>query len=410
MVEANIQREVAPGRLLLPLGMAVCLSLLGDLTLYAVLPMEREVVGLSLGAVGMMLAVNRLIRIPGNLVAGALVDGWGRRRLFLVGMVLGVLTTAAYGIVHGFWPFLIARLLWGVGWMLINVSGMTMVLDVSTAANRGRLMGSYNTWMLSGFALGPLVGGALVNALGFRRAMVLCAAGTAVGLGVAVLGVPETGKGVGVPFASMVHRWWEGMRLYVASAALLEVGLLYLLTLFGGDGVVSSTLSLWLVERVRGPYLTALGGGLAGARALVGGAVGPLAGWAADRLGRRRPLIIWGLLTEAVGLAALAFAATPWGIALTALLSAVGDGTLRANLSAAVGDLAGGSRAGAAMGMFATIGDVGASLGPLAAYALLARVGLRWVYLMSAAGFALALGGYAVHAHARGGRQRAGGG
>ncbi len=46
---------MTPRRVLLPLGLAVCLSLFGDLTLYAVLPSEREAIGLSLAAVGVML-------------------------------------------------------------------------------------------------------------------------------------------------------------------------------------------------------------------------------------------------------------------------------------------------------------------------------------------------------------------
>ncbi|MCU0502628.1 MAG: MFS transporter, partial [Anaerolineae bacterium] len=87
----------SPFHVVIPLGLAVCLSLLGDLTLYAVLVTQLDVLGLSLAAVGVLLSVNRLVRIPGNLVAGILFDRWGRRPLFLVGMTLGVLSTASYG-------------------------------------------------------------------------------------------------------------------------------------------------------------------------------------------------------------------------------------------------------------------------------------------------------------------------
>ena len=40
----------APSRVLMPLGLAVCLSLFGDLTLYAVLVTQLDEVGLSLAA------------------------------------------------------------------------------------------------------------------------------------------------------------------------------------------------------------------------------------------------------------------------------------------------------------------------------------------------------------------------
>ena len=179
-------------RVLLPLGLAVCLSLFGDLTLYAVLVTQLDVVGLSLGAVGIMLGVNRLVRIPGNPLAGVLFDRWGRRPLFLLGMLVGVVSIVGSALLRGFWPFLLTRLGWGMAWTLINVGGMAMVLDVSTRANRGRLTGIYNTWMLAGLALGPLVGGLLVDTLGFRPALLICAGTCALGLAIAAVALPET--------------------------------------------------------------------------------------------------------------------------------------------------------------------------------------------------------------------------
>ena len=119
-------------RLLLPLGTAIGLSLAGDSTLYAVLANQTAVVGISLGSVGILLGANRLIRIPGNPLAGALYDNLGRRPLFLAGLLLGVVSTAAYGWAQGFWPMLAARLLWGIAWSLINVGGYAMVVDWST--------------------------------------------------------------------------------------------------------------------------------------------------------------------------------------------------------------------------------------------------------------------------------------
>jgi hypothetical protein len=73
IVSSMIQLRT-PSRVLVPLGLSVCLSLFGDLTLYAVLATQPDVVGLSLGTVGVILGVNRLIRIPGNPLAGVLLD------------------------------------------------------------------------------------------------------------------------------------------------------------------------------------------------------------------------------------------------------------------------------------------------------------------------------------------------
>ena len=242
-------------RIMTPLGLAVCLSLFGDLTLYTVLVTQLDEVGLSLSAVGVMLGVNRLVRIPGNLLTGVFVDRWGRQRLFVFGMLLGVLSTASYGLTRGFWPFLAGRLAWGIAWTCINVGGMAMVLDVSSKVNRGRLSGLYNTWLGAGFAFGPLVGGFLVDTIGFRPAMLICAGLTAIGLVVAVVALPETSRLTEKntqrkprPPSSLQGRLGsispQRIRGFLGNNRnLVTVSLLLLITQFAGEGIALSCVS-----------------------------------------------------------------------------------------------------------------------------------------------------------------------
>ncbi len=391
----------ASSRVLIPLGLTVCLSLFGDLTLYAVLITQLDVVGLSLGAVGIMLGVNRLIRIPGNPLAGVLLDRWGRRRLFIVGMLLGVLSTASYGLVHGFWPFLVSRLAWGIAWTLINVGGMAMVLDVSTQFNRGRLTGLYNTWLWMGFAFGPLVGGFLVDIVGFRPAMLACAGLTAVGLAVAVVALPETARSAngdtqgGLRLGLNLRRrmedvWRQGRNLLRADHSLVTLLWLYLITLFAGEGVIFSTISLLLQQRFGQRVawgslalgVASAGGALLGLRALLAGTVGPLAGHLSDTHIGRWPVIVGSLVIGMVGFGLLSFAASPEAIVLGVALSALSGGAASATLAAQVGDLTPPGREGVVMGAYATAGDVGSMAGPFLAFALLSVVDLRWVYLL----------------------------
>jgi MFS family permease len=400
----------APSRVLVPLGLAVCLSLFGDLTLYAVLVTQLDVVGLSLGAVGVMLGVNRLIRIPGNPLVGLVFDRWGRRRLFIVGMLLGVLSTASYGLVRGFWPFLVGRLTWGIAWTLINVGGMAMVLDVSTGSNRGRLTGLYNTWLWVGFALGPLVGGFLVDSIGFRPAMLTCAGLTAVGLAVAVVALPETARSANGdtqdelrPRLNLRRRlediWRQGRNLLRADHSLGTVLWLYLITLFAGEGVVFSTISLLLQQRfgqrialgslVLG--VASAGGALLGLRALLASAVGPLAGYLSDVRTGRWPMIIGSLVIGVVGFGLLSFVASPGAIVLGVALGAASGGAASATLAAQVGDVAPPGREGVVMGAYATAGDIGSMAGPFLAFALLSLVDLRWVYLLCTFAFLVGL-------------------
>lgn len=48
---------ITPARVLWPLGLSTALSLIGDATMYTVLPTYAERVGIALGSVGIMLGV-----------------------------------------------------------------------------------------------------------------------------------------------------------------------------------------------------------------------------------------------------------------------------------------------------------------------------------------------------------------
>jgi MFS family permease len=401
-------------RLLFPLGTAMALSLTGDSTMYAVLANQIDVVGISLGVVGVLLGANRMIRIPGNLLAGSFYDRAGRRPLFLVGLTLGIVSTLSYGFVRGFWPLLLGRALWGIAWSLINVGGYTMILDRSTDVDRGRMTGFYQMAFMAGLTISPILGGALTDALGFRQAVRICALVSSAGLAVAVVALPETRPPGGqrsrpaweIPNRQRLVQWAGKLRR--VDRRILTASYIYLVTLFVNSGVLMSTLGLYLEQRW-GPEITlgtsvigvaSLAGVMLGMRAVLGILAGPVAGMLSDRIGNRWPVVRGGIWLGASGFLVLAFlgvvGAVPVGVAGVSL----GAGALATALAALVGDMAEGGRQGVTMGGLATAGDIGSALGPPLAYALAVTLDLRWVYLFCA--FALASGLVAVAAQGRG--------
>jgi MFS family permease len=327
-------------------------------------------------------------------------------------MLLGVLSTASYGLVRGFWPFLAGRLAWGIAWTCINVGGMAMVLDVSTQFDRGRLTGIYNTWLWAGFALAPLMGGFLVDVIGFRPAMLICAGLTAIGLIVAVVALPETAQLAEKdterkprPPSSLQSRLGnishQGIRGFLDNNRnLVTVSLLLLITQFAGEGIALSTTSLLLQRRFGASVLlgglvlgvASAGGILLALRSLLAGAVGPLAGHLSDTRAGRWPVIVGSLVVGMLGFGLLSFAASPGSVLLGVVLGAVSGGAALATLAAQMGDWAPPGREGVAMGTYATAGDVGSMAGPFLAFALLAIVDLQWVYLLCTFTFLIGLG------------------
>jgi len=389
-------------RRILPIGMAVALSLFGDLSLFAGLVTQLETVQLSLAEVGILLSIHRVVRIPGNLVVGSLQDRFGRRPLFVLGMLLAVGSTAAYGLASGFWPFLLARVAWGAAWALINVCGTTMVLDQSSDSDRGSLAGFYSAWIWAGYAIGPLVGGLLTDALSFQRSMLICAALTAIGLVVAVLRVPETlrVKKKSIDFwGELSQRVLRPRRAGGAAGPLGPLGrvnLVFAILQFAGDGVVLGTLTLLLTERLgqviplAGLQLNpaAAGGIFIAGRAVLAAIFSLAAGRLSDGLIRRPRLLALSLGVGIVGMGLMALADSPLAIAAGLALNSLATGAALAVLPALVRDHSAPEDLGRNMGTYAMVGDIGSAAGPALAFAAAPLFGLGAVYWLCALLFA----------------------
>ncbi len=390
---------------LLPLGFAVALSLLGDLALFATLTTQLDNLGLTLAQAGILLSIHRLVRIPGNPIAGALMDRLGRRPLFLLGMTLAVIATASYGIAGGFWLFLLGRMTWGMAWVLINVGGLNMVLDLSVPTTRGRLAGFYNAWVWVGYALAPLLGGFLVDSIAFRPAMQILAAITALGLLAAVWRLPETcpperrSPSTGKAGARLARLWQDARDLLVGNASIRRGMILFAMVQFAGDGIVLSSLALLVAQRLGqsatiGPWVlgaASISGGLLAARSVLAGLTGPAAGHLSDRRFSRPQVIAAGLGLGALSFSLLSLAAgLPW-IIVGVIVGAVAGGILSTALPAYIGDMAPPGQQGTTLGAYATFGDAGSMAGPFLALTLVPLIGLTPVYLFAAAIFTIGI-------------------
>ena len=375
---------------ILPLGLSIALSLFGDLSLFAGLVTQLGVVHLSLAEVGVILSVHRLVRIPGNLVVGYFQDRLGRRRLFVLGMLLAVISTAGYGLVTGFWPFVLMRVIWGMAWALLNVCGTTLVLELSTDRDRGSLTGFFSAWIWVGYAIGPLVGGLLTDALSFQRSMLICSALTGIGLLVSVLFIhaPRLVSASGPQKFHLFDIFRQSLDFRRNPPALNRTLLAFVVVQFAGDGVLMATLTLLLTERL-GQVISlgglqlnpaAAGGIFIAGRAVLAGLVSLGAGRLSDSFISRWRLVELGLVIAAAGMGVLALANSTGWILLGLAISSLASGALLAVLPALVRDHTSLADLGRSMGAYAMIGDIGSTAGPALAFSLAPALGLGAVY------------------------------
>lgn len=385
-----------PARVLFPLGLGTALSLMGDATLYTVLPTHTADAGITLAAVGVMLGVNRAIRLFLNGPAGLAYDRWPKRRLFIPALFIGALSTALYAVVRGFWPLLIARMLWGLAWSGIWVGGAAMILDVTGAADRGRWTGLYQTWFFLGSALGSLSGGALTDAVGYTTTMWIGAALTALGGVVAWLRLPETRAERPSGDRLALHSPEEASQPRLrANGDLWFAAALQGVNRFVISGMLSATMGLLVQDRLRDAGVAVgvatLTGVLMAGQTLFSMLAAPYSGILSDRLGSRQRVVALGLASGVAGMALLAWGA-PAAIIAGALLVAAAKGSVQSMATTLTGDVVSPAQRGRAIGLLHTAGDFGSAVGPSVAYALLPLVALRGIYWICAAVFALTLG------------------
>ena len=383
---------ITPLRVLLPVSIGTGFSLIGDASLYAVLPTHVADAGIALAMVGIILSANRFIRLVLNGPAGLAYDRFPRRPLFLLSLLLGTISTGIYGLGGGFYPLLAGRLLWGLSWAGIWVGGNTMILDISGPGNRGRYVGSYNICFFLGTASGSALGGLLTDWLGYHAAMGIGAALTLTGTAIVWIFLPETSRtrpekaaptAMGKRFSSLD----TGGRRRLATAFLL-MGVNRLCV----AGTLMPTFGLFLLEHfgsrieIGGLILgvsSATGIGLSMTYLISMGSA-PLMGRISDGLGSRWQAVAWGLLPGAIGFGLMAVghpAAVLAGLPLIAFASGSNQGL---SISI-VGDLSAEARRGRRMGLLFTTGDLASAVAPLTAYALIPVIGLRVIYLGLAA-------------------------
>jgi EmrB/QacA subfamily drug resistance transporter len=126
--------------------------------------------GLDLGMAGLQWLLNAYM-LPLSaliLLGGSLGDRYGRRRVFVVGLIGFATASALCMAAPGFRTLLACRLFQGVFGALLVPNSLAILDSLFAEEDRGAAIGQWAAWSGVSTALGPLVGGWLVDALSWR--------------------------------------------------------------------------------------------------------------------------------------------------------------------------------------------------------------------------------------------------
>lgn len=356
------------------LALLTAACLLGDSMLYVVLPTHWSEAGLSsLWEVGVLLSVNRLIRLPLNPLVGWLYKKISTRQGVLFAIILAVSTTLSYGFIKGFLPLLIIRCLWGLAWTFLRLGSYFAIIDCSTELNRGHCMGTFNGLYRLGSLVGMLIGGFIADSFGLSITALLFGMITLLSIPAALLWVPNS-KDTNVrkkeqPIPKSVL--WKNSTILWALLTGTLVAMIY-------QGMFTATLS-YLVQ-VHNSSMITIQGTVIGAASLAGILQAIRWGWepwlapwigkkSDGKQGRRRILILSLLL------ASVLFILIPFQIPLLSWLMVILGIQITATSLTTLTDAIASDAASASSKYFVLTAysiavDLGAAVGPFIGYLL----------------------------------------
>ena len=191
------------------------------------------------------------------LVGGSLGDRFGRRRVFEVGVVWFALASLVCGVAQNPSQLIAARAVQGVGAAMLTPGSLAMIQGAFAPEDRARAIGSWSGLGGIAAAIGPFVGGWLVQYATWRWVFLLNLPLAVITVAIARRSVPETNDPDSVPGFDVLGAALGALGLGGLTFALIELGNLdtRLVVLSAVTGVVSAAGFVVVERRSRHPMM-----------------------------------------------------------------------------------------------------------------------------------------------------------
>lgn len=110
-------------------ALALAFASFGDAFLYPFLPVNFNTVGVPVASVGILLSINRFIRIVSNTWIVHAFATYGLRSIMIVAVVLAITSTFGYGIATGVVAWIIFRVMWGLAFSAMRIGTLGYALQ-----------------------------------------------------------------------------------------------------------------------------------------------------------------------------------------------------------------------------------------------------------------------------------------
>ena len=184
------------------------------------------------------------------LAGGALGDLYGRRRVFVIGVLLFGVASGWCGVSRTISELVAARSVQGVGAALLVPNSLALLSGSFPAQERGRAIGTWSAFTSITAAIGPVLGGWLVQHASWRWVFFINIPLAVVVLVIAMLRVPDTGRDTSARALD-----WPGTLLTTAGLGAVVFGLIESTPLVAIAGALLLAGFLLVETRVRYPMV-----------------------------------------------------------------------------------------------------------------------------------------------------------
>jgi EmrB/QacA subfamily drug resistance transporter len=154
------------------------------------------------------------------LTAGALADLFGRRRVFVLGLIVFTLSSAACGLSTSPLMLNLARAVQGVGGGMMFATSLALIAEAFRGKDRGIAFGVYGGTIGAAVAVGPVIGGVITSGIGWEWIFFV---NVPIGVGAVALTLSQVAESRD-PNAAGVD--WIGLLTFSGSLFLLVFALL----------------------------------------------------------------------------------------------------------------------------------------------------------------------------------------
>ncbi len=360
-----------------------------------VLPQYARHFGVSISAATFVITAFALMRLVAAPPAGLLVQRLGERRVYISGLLIVALSTAACAFAQTYWQLLLFRSLGGLGSAMFTVSSLGLMIRISPPDARGRVAGLFSSGFLLGSVGGPVLG-SVTAGLGlaapfaiYGTALLVAAAVVYFSLRNSAVAAPDDGVDAPVSVREVLrHRAYR--------AALFS----NFATGWAAFGLRIALVPLFVVEAL------GRGAGFAGL-ALATFAIGNVSvvipsGYLSDRVGRRK-LIILGLTVSAAATVLVGFTDSLPIFLAAAYVTGAATGIFISPQQAAVADIVGNrARGGTAIATFQMMADLGSIIGSVVVGQVAQHASFSWAFVVSGVVLLIAAVGWTFAPETRG--------